>query len=283
MFLPIITFFAILPFCICDISLLAFDDSQCAGDRVGINVHSNPGAQFEGSGCQAIGAYSSVNVLSLDAGFKCNLYADDQCQSFLASATQVGCVPVIGKGVICFSQASFDNPLAGSQGRLGIGSTTLIASYSDIANSVGQLVDKVCGTGICDTTTKDITTFTLGTDCESGLANVDGNPTLTVCDKHETCTQTLTVDGQFTNTNQKDYMRETLKTAMAQDYGGGAPKDASSDFTRGLVSFAGVQINDAKGALLALVRSTLLTGFGSATSTSLDYIINLTSTDESYP
>jgi hypothetical protein len=255
MIFSLIVVLAILRFCACDISIVAFDDDKCAGNHVGPNIHSNPGAVHESSSCQANGAYSSVNVLSLDAGFRCNLYADDQCQSFLATAQQAGCMPIIAKGILCFSQASFDDPLAGTTGILGLGASTIIAKVPDIANSVDQLVNKVCGNGFCDTTTKDTIDFNHAIDCETGLVNTDGNPTLTVCNKHEKCTQTMTIDGHFSNNSQRDYMKEALKTAMKQGTGVRALGDGSGDDLNVQLSFAGVQVNDAKGSNLAVVRS----------------------------
>jgi hypothetical protein len=268
MIFPIITILAILPFCLCDISIVAFDDDQCAGEHVGPNIHSNQGAVHESSGCQANGNYSSVKVLALDAGYQCNLYLDEQCQMFTATAKQTGCMPIDAKGIICFSQASFDDPLAGTQGILGIGASTIIAKVPDIASSVDQLVEKVCGTGVCDTTTKDIITFNHAIACETGLVNVDGSETLVVCDKHEKCTQTMTVDGHFSNTNQKEYMKEALKTAMKQGTGLTPVTDGSDDKLNIQLSFAGVQVNDAKGANLGLVCFTS-SGHASVASTSL--------------
>jgi hypothetical protein len=260
MILPLLAFFALLPLYLCDISVVAFDDSQCAGDRVGPNIHSSPGAVHETSACQANGDYSSVNVLSLDPGFQCNLYADEQCQTFLATVKQVGCMPIIGKGINCFSQISFDDPLAGTKGSLGIGASRILVKDQDLGNAVGQLIDKACGNGICDTTTKDTLTYTHETKCllvvgPSGLEDTQA------CSSKAQCTQTMTVDGHFSNTNQRDYMKEALKTAMTKgtDFGVFRP-NKFGDVLRNQLSFAGVQINDAKGANLALVRSTLLTG-----------------------
>lgn len=163
-----------------------------------------------------------------------------------------------GKGITCFNQALADNPLAGTKGTLGLGASQIIADANNIADTVSNLVDKACGNGLCDTTTKDTKTFTHGIKCETGLVNTDGTPTLTVCDKHSTCTQIMTVDGRFSNENQKNYMKEALKTAMKQGTSNSVDGDAKS--TRPLnsqLSFAGVQINDAKGANLATVRYTL--------------------------
>jgi hypothetical protein len=91
-----------------DISLQTFDDEVCGGEGGAVlsNVHANGNDLHDSSNCVSQGAYKSVNVVSVDPGFRCNLYGDSACQNFLGQAVlSVGCtVGIHGQGVICFNQ-----------------------------------------------------------------------------------------------------------------------------------------------------------------------------------
>ncbi|KEF52005.1 uncharacterized protein A1O9_11995 [Exophiala aquamarina CBS 119918] len=239
----------------CDISVQGFDDTQCAGNRIGTNVHSNAGNLHESSNCIASDTFESISTISVDAGFQCNIYSDTACQNFITSTNTVGCVPVIGQGLTCFSQASFDNPLAGSTGNIGIGKNKIIASTGD--ETFERAISNACGDAICDPTSRDVLNFIHGRNCEGGLADVNGNPFLTVCDNRDQCTQTITVNGQFDNTQQRDYMKGLLKATMKQGIGGFVQADSRDTSPNDQLSFASVVINDAKGADLASMSMSI--------------------------
>jgi hypothetical protein len=240
----------------CDISVQAFDDSQCAGNRVGINVHSNPGAVDESSSCQAVGSFGSIQTLSLDTGFQCNIYSDTTCQSFLTTAKEVGCIPVIGNGIVCFSQQSFDDPLAGTIAKVGIGQQQIIADTGD--ETFNRALNNACtGDSSCDQNTKDTITFMHGRNCESGLADARGGAGLTVCDNRDQCTQTITVTGDYDNTQQRDYMKAVIAATMKQGISGFVEADSRDTIPNNQLSFANVVINDPKGANLAEVSLLL--------------------------
>ncbi|KAK5056703.1 hypothetical protein LTR84_012235 [Exophiala bonariae] len=244
-----------------DISVQAFTDTQCAGSSVGTNVHSNPAGVHDGSGCIASSTFNSINTISVDAGFQCNIYSDTACQNFLTTAKTVGCLPVIGQGIICFSQESFDNPLAGSKAVIGIGKNSIIArTEGDIRNVVDRALTNACGNTVCDPNTNDVVTYQFGFECESGLADPAGSNTGIFCDKKEKCTQTVSTSGDYDNTEQRDYMKELLKTTMKQGTSQAAvPQDSdffksgASEILNNQLSFAQVVINDPKGANLAQV------------------------------
>ncbi|KAJ9614014.1 hypothetical protein H2200_002150 [Cladophialophora chaetospira] len=239
------------------ISVQGFDDTQCAGSRIGSNVHENPANVHDGSDCIASDTFNSISTISVDAGFQCNIYSDTACQSFLTTAKSVGCIPVIGQGIICFSQASFDNPLAGTTGTVGIGKNKIIARTGDGGETFERAINKACGDSVCDPTQKDVLTFIHGRQCESGLVDVTGLPTLTVCDKRDKCTQTITVNGDYDNSQQRDYLKRVLKEAMTQGIGDFQQHDNRDETPNEQLSFASVVINDAKGADLAKMEMSV--------------------------
>lgn len=244
-----------------DISVQAFVDTQCAGTTVGTNVHSNPAGIHDGSGCIASSTFNSINTISLDAGFQCNIYSDTACQNFLTTTKTVGCLPVIGQGIICFSQESFDNPLADSKAVIGIGKNSIVArTEGDISNIVDRAIGNACGNTVCDPNTNDVVTYKFGFECEGGLADPQGGATGTFCNKKEKCTQTVSTSGDYDNTEQRDYMKELLKTTMRQGTSEArVPQDSeffktgASEALNNQLSFAQVVINDPKGANLAQV------------------------------
>lgn len=107
------------------ISLATFQATDCSGN-LDTNVHSNPANGAESSDCVATNQFNAVQVVSADQGFQCNIYSDRACQNFLDTFQTAGvCGAVIGSGVICFSQADFDNPLAGATAAMTVGTTLL--------------------------------------------------------------------------------------------------------------------------------------------------------------
>jgi hypothetical protein len=175
-----------------DISLQVFDQGGCQGN-VANNIHSNLANPQDSSGCIAPGQYSSIGILTADPGFQCNLYSDAECQNFLTDASTAGvCTEITGNGVICFSQALFDNPFAESTAEVTLGLTLITV---DLASNtlVYAAVSAGCGANGCDPTTP----FTKSFD----HFNKD-------------CTLSVSMEGNYDSTNQRDYMSGLLQSAM---------------------------------------------------------------------
>ncbi|KAJ9604127.1 hypothetical protein H2200_011650 [Cladophialophora chaetospira] len=244
------------------ISLQEFASEQCTGSQVG-SVLSNAGNQFDSSGCVPSNQFHSVTLITADPGFVCNIYADTACANFpvtLEPTAPGTCVNVIGAGAICFSQALFDNPLADSTAAVVIGgSSVTIALPSDnfgekaINLAFGNAIDQACGDKGCSPTTVQTTTSVHQT-CETFE--------IEVCKHDATCQQTIQVNGNDDNTNQRDYMKglllATFVTANKQDPNTDGILTSAND-TKGVgglnpihvLSFASVVLNDAKGNNLA--------------------------------
>jgi hypothetical protein len=177
-----------------DVSLLLFRDAQCTGDIIS-NVHSNPANEHAGSGCIATSTFQSAGLASVDSGFKCNVYADTACQNFLASVESISqCETLIGRGAICFSQESFENPLANIKAQVSIGSS--IVHFNEVKSfeiTDGALKGACGGTG-CDP----------NAPFKRTLKNFPGS---------SKCTVTGTARGNYDNTNERDYMAQLISTS----------------------------------------------------------------------
>ncbi|KAK6535578.1 hypothetical protein TWF694_002033 [Orbilia ellipsospora] len=212
-----------------DISLQAFDQMGCGGNVIN-NVHSNPSAPKDGSGCIALNQFQSVGIVSADPGFKCNVYSDAACQSFLESFTSAGtCTNVIATGIICFSQALFDNPFAESSVQVQLG-TKVITVDAGGGVLVQDGKNQACGTSGCDPSNPFSKSFQ--------HFNKD-------------CSLTVTMTGNYDNTNERDYMAALLAQTMnsaetnaRQDLTGSSE---DNDNVLDLPSFAQVVINDKNG------------------------------------
>ncbi|KAK6359338.1 hypothetical protein TWF696_000499 [Orbilia brochopaga] len=173
------------------INLLVYDSMGCEGSILA-NARNNPGAPQEGSGCVASNIYQSVGVLSADPGFQCNLYSDPGCQNFMSTVSAGGlCTNVIGQGVICFSQAQFDNPFAGTVAQVQVGTNILTVDRGG-GFLVQSGVNQACGDRGCDPT------------------NVFSKPF-----RHfnKDCTLTVQMAGNYGDTNQRDYIVGLLRQA----------------------------------------------------------------------
>jgi len=141
-----------------DISIQGFSGDQCDSEFVGQNVHSNPTAPNESSNCIASETFNSLLLIKADAGYQCNVYSDLSCQNFLATLNTAGvCSPVIGQGIICFSQESFDNPLAGLKADVGLGTTAVTIPQLQVPkgfNRIHEAISTACGDKLCDQNAK---------------------------------------------------------------------------------------------------------------------------------
>ncbi|KAF3916805.1 hypothetical protein ABW20_dc0108762 [Dactylellina cionopaga] len=212
-----------------DISLQAFDQMGCTGNVLN-NVHSNPSAPKDGSGCIALNQFQSVGIVTADPGFKCNVYSDAACQSFLQSFTSAGtCTNIIATGIICFSQALFDNPFSESTAQVQIGQK--IITVDEAGNALVQSgKSQACGNSGCDPSNPFSKSF----------QHFNKDYSLTV-----------TMTSNYDSTNERDYMAALLAQTMAtaetnsrQDLTGSSE---DNDNVLDVPSFAQVVINDKNG------------------------------------
>ncbi|KAK5043616.1 hypothetical protein LTR84_011376 [Exophiala bonariae] len=173
------------------ISLLPFSDTDCGGTQLQ-DIQSNNANPQDTSNCVSPGPYQSVNIVSVDSGFQCNVYSDNQCQDFLESFTSTGCTTVAGSGVICFSQALFDNPLAETLATVTVGGPVLTVNGGGAGALITEAVSSACTNG-CNPNNP----FKQGYN----HLNVEG-------------TQSVAMTGTFTSNNQRDYMAALLQGAM---------------------------------------------------------------------
>ncbi|KIX92419.1 uncharacterized protein Z520_11894 [Fonsecaea multimorphosa CBS 102226] len=216
----------LVSFVAADISLETFSDDACGNDGGSsvTNVHANSGNAADSSNCIATSQYQSVNVISVDPGFQCNLYSDNACNNFISSVNTAQCTPVIGSGVVCFNQALFDNPFAQSTAEVTVG-TNQIRLISDPSGFLSEAVNQACGTNGCDPTNQ----ATLSASFQS---DPNCQPLVAPCDQ-TTCTISASMTGNYDNTNQRDYMASLLQQIFAKSF---EP-----------VSFGQVVINDQSG------------------------------------
>lgn len=226
------------------ISLATFSQPNCGGE-IGNNVRSNTANQFQSSECIATNQFSSVEVITADPGFQCNIYSDRACANYLGTFETTGeCGSIIGSGVICFSQNAFDNPLDGAVGNLLVGSkfVTVVKQASELVQlGVGQ----ACNDVGCDPT-----------NSFSEIQNPMSTKELV----------TVSVEGNYDNSAQRDYMRNVLQEAfrMAQSpdrnnpmaFLGVSPDDPTlavlqDPFIHDIPTFGQVVLNDAQGRTLA--------------------------------
>lgn len=222
------------------ISLLTFPEPSCGGQFTN-NIRSIPSDQFEASGCVATTGFESIQVVTADPGYVCNIYSDLACANFIATVSTVtACAPMDGNAVICFSQNKFDNPLDGATGQLVV-SNRQVTSTKPSNDFVTAAVTHACGDAGCDS----------------------GNP-LTAVQNPLTVSTTLTafMYGNYDNTQQRDYMARVLSEAFTQAQS--PPRDNPRAFLRGphftdldnptiwdIPTFGQVVLNDASGATIA--------------------------------
>ncbi|KAJ9602215.1 hypothetical protein H2200_013335 [Cladophialophora chaetospira] len=200
-----------------DISLQTFTDDTCGGDGGNViqNVHASGNDLTDGSGCQSQGQYNSVNAVTVDSGFQCNLFSDSACKNFLQTSKTVGCLPVIGQGVICFNQAAFDNPFVESTSSVAVGALPVhIFGGEALQNQINNLVNQACTSGTaCDPTNKLVLNERIPpknpTACNEGLQVTDPKACAS-----ESCTTTVSMSGGFNDNNQRDYMKGLLQKTL---------------------------------------------------------------------
>lgn len=233
-----------------DISLQSFNDDLCGGDggTVTQNVHASGSDQFESSQCQASGQFGSINIVSVDAGFQCNIYGDAACANFLQSVSTVACTTIVGQGAICFNQAAFTNPFVDSTAVVTVGTQAIqFVGGDSLQNQLNTAVSQACpSSGGCDSTNTLTRTQTFGpsnpTACNEGLDQIPG--ARAACSS-EDCTSVISLSGNFDNSNQRDYMKGLMQ---------GALNNAPSP-----VSFLQVDINDKNGDNQASLQAVVTT------------------------
>lgn len=262
-----------------DISLQTFVDDDCGGGTGAAiqNVHASGKDTTDGSGCQAQGQFHSVNVVSADPGFQCNIYGDSACQNFLQGVTTPVCTPVIGQGVICFNNAAFSNPFIESTARVALGNQQVMIYSEPPPNqrllpglpSTGQdgnqqsqienLVSQACTSGsACDPTSK----ISLSRTFQSGNVGFCSNGGDLSQDKSQcdpvVCTTSISISGNFNDNNQRDYMKDLMTTALDKAQVPAAPTNINDNELTILMglSFVGVQIIDKNKAIQAFLSVT---------------------------
>ncbi|KAJ6260188.1 hypothetical protein Dda_4412 [Drechslerella dactyloides] len=211
------------------ITLQTYDSMGCEGNVI-TNVRSIPGAPKDSSGCVALNQFQSVGVLNANPGFQCNIYSDPTCQNFMTTFKAGGvCTNIIATGVICFNQGLFDNPFAASTAQVQVG-TRIVTVDRDGGFLTRSAAIQACGNSGCDPTnpsTKPWSHF------------------------NKDCTQSISMSGNYDNTDQRDYMVGILAQAMSSgttntraDLRGSAADD---NVVRDVPSFIQVVINDQNG------------------------------------
>ncbi|OAP55713.1 hypothetical protein AYL99_09865 [Fonsecaea erecta] len=199
-----------------DISLQIITDNNCGADGGEIlqDIHANLGNQFDSTECIATGQYNSVNLVSVDPGFQCNLYGDAACANFLRTVNTVGCEPIIGLGTICFDQSLFTNPFAQSTAVISVGTQPINLFGGDLFDAVVKSsVQHSCSDTGCDNTNPLVLTTNIPPSnpaCHEGLDQIDPSACAT-----EDCTTTVTLTGNFDNSNERDYMESLLQNVAA--------------------------------------------------------------------
>jgi hypothetical protein len=200
-------------------------------------VHANGKDTTDSSGCQALGQFNSVNVVSVDSGFQCNIYGDSACQNFLETVSTVACTPVIGQGAICFNQAAFSNPFVESTSNVAVGALAIQVFGGDtLQHQIDKLVNQACTSGTaCDPTNTLVLSQSFAPTniaCNEGLQAIDPGACST-----EDCTTTIAMSGGFNDNNQRDYMKGLMQKTL--------------DTIPSPVSFVGVQVVDKNKAVQA--------------------------------
>lgn len=236
------------------ITLQAFTDSTCGDDGgiVRMTVADNPSGDIAlNSGCQSSLAFNSVDVTNADPGSTCNIFSDTSCSNFVATVSQSGCSQTTGQSIICFAQTAAQalskNPFALSTAQVTVGTKAIAASTGSFFGSdpkgqgaqIAAAVSQACAGGACDDTNPLSLSFTAVGDC--------GDPRQ--CGS--TCSQTISVEGNFDNNDQRDYMSNLLQTALTKasnpnltGVSGLACNDGSC---QNVISFGEVVINDKDG------------------------------------
>ena len=129
------------------------------------------------------------------------------------------CTGVVGSGIVCFNQTSFDNPLADPTAVVTLGISNVAASVPSTAQNqtgdagarVASAVSVACATNECDPNTNTSTTYEhlLEASC---FGQTD-------C-PHDTCTQNVRITWNYNNANQPSYMNALLQTIMRNAQGG---------------------------------------------------------------
>ena len=226
-------------FAAADISLQPFTDSDCGGTAIS-NIHSNAANPQDGSGCIATNQYQSVQAISVDSGFQCNVFSDSACQNFLQSITAVGCTNVIGTGVICFSQALFSNAFAQSTATVTIGQSIVVSDTGGVPLANAGVNSGCQSSTGCDPTSKFSQSWShLNKDCSF----------------------TVTMSGSYANTNERDYMKGLIAQALVsgtantrQDLTGSAE---TNDVIFDMPSFVQVVVTGPDSAIQAQMTATL--------------------------
>ncbi|RVX70635.1 hypothetical protein B0A52_05287 [Exophiala mesophila] len=165
------------------------------------------------------------------------------------------CTGAIGESVICFNQALFDNPLAGSTAQVTIGTQYLTADLSG-SGLIEGAADNACGTNGCDS----------GNPFERDWDHLNKDGTFSV-----------SMSGNYDNTDQRDYMRNLLAKAMNL-----ATKNSRVDLCcssennnniHDVPSFAQVVLNDNRGNNVAQMSASLKLTVDAKSSSDCDSIL----------
>lgn len=217
-----------------EISIQPFTDSTCgtSGGSSLSTVSSNSANAEADSGCVITGDFNSINVISADPGFQCDIFRDDSCQEPGGTVFEPLCTGAIGRAVRCF----IDNPLADSTAQVTLGNSQIAAKVGfDGGDLVSTAARSACGTNGCDPNTK----FTDSYDNSECIDPRD-------CPR-EICNQRVTMTGNYDNANQRDYMSALLQTTMKNAGGGNSKVTRDAARIQDQMSFAQVVINDQNG------------------------------------
>ncbi|KAK3707750.1 hypothetical protein LTR37_011927 [Vermiconidia calcicola] len=189
-------------------------------------------------------------------GFQCNIYSDGACQNFVGTVkpspalTRDICNGIPGSGITCFNQAAFDNPFADSTAEVTVGSKQITVDID--GKSLAFLsIDQACNDNGCDPTNKFTHPFE--------HSNKD-------------CTESVTVEGNYDNADQREYMKSLLgETLLKTESNRRLDLCCSSEdnnIIKDVASFAQVVVNDALGNNQAQMSVTV--GVDCIDTTALD-------------
>ncbi|KIW66010.1 hypothetical protein PV04_08218 [Phialophora macrospora] len=187
-----------------DIHIQTFtDDASCDGEPTIDKVTTADNS--DSNACVSAGQYLAVNVLSADPTFQCNFFSDDACQNLIATLDTPGvCTFLTGTSLTCFTTSepavvvvAPPAPVPAPAHPVATVSTGKSLLTVDLGGAVlvQSGVETSCGATACDPTTPFTKPFQ--------HFNKD-------------CTLSVTMEGSYDNTDERDYMSGLLQTAAGQ-------------------------------------------------------------------
>ena len=190
------TLFFVIGLAAADVSVQLFGTTDCTGTVI-TNVHSNPAAQNDSSGCISPGQFLSHRTISEDEGFACLLFSDDNCQTTISANSIPGtCAFLTGNSIECLNVALQNNPFAESIAKVTVGNN-LVQVDGPGGTTLFEAVGS-CGENRCDSTNKLTSNFDFFS---------------------KTGTLVVTMAGNYDTTDERDYMVLLIKETISKGAG----------------------------------------------------------------